>query len=143
VYAQRANFWIFLGGPKSKFHSASLGVPPPRQATSRIRKDVASLAAQAAELHATVSSAQALGIGGGGGSKSVADIEEMTKETQALTKKVEKLKAQTKSQVPVALTRSRRERAPLLIALLLFCFPSGNGFLGARHAVRQGTRVQI
>jgi hypothetical protein len=78
---------------------------PPRQATSRIRKDVASLAAQAAELHATVSSAQALGIGGGGGGKSVAEIVEMTKEIQALTKKVEKLKAQKKSQVPAALTR--------------------------------------
>ncbi len=85
--------------PPQKSASASLCAHPPRQATSRIRKDVASLAAQAAELHATVSSAQALGIGGGGGGKSVADIVEMTKEIQALTKKVEKLKAQKKSQV--------------------------------------------
>jgi hypothetical protein len=92
--------------PPQKSASASLCAHPPRQATSRIRKDVASLAAQAAELHATVSSAQALGIGGGGGGKSVADIVEMTKEIQALTKKVEKLKAQKKSQVPAALTRS-------------------------------------
>ena len=71
------------------------------QATSRIRKDVASLATQATELHATVNSAQALGIsgGGGGGGKSVAEIVEMAKEIQALTKKVEKLKTQKKSQV--------------------------------------------
>ncbi len=58
------------------------------------------LAAQATELHATVNSAQALGISaGGGGGKSVAEIVEMTKEIQALTKKVEKLKAQKKAQV--------------------------------------------
>ncbi len=63
-----------------------------------------SLATQAAQLHTTVSSAEALGIGGGGGGKSVADIVEMTKEIQALTRKVEKLKAQKKIQVPLAVT---------------------------------------
>jgi hypothetical protein len=58
------------------------------------------LAAQAAELHVTVNSARALGISGGsGGGKSVAEIVDMTKEIQALTKKVEKLKAKNKAQV--------------------------------------------
>ena len=71
------------------------------QATSRIRKDVVSLAAQATELHSTFNSARALGIsgGGGGGGKIVAEIVDMAKEIQALTKKVEKLKAQKKAQV--------------------------------------------
>jgi hypothetical protein len=68
------------------------------QATSRIRKDVVSLAAQASELHATVNSAQALGISGGNG-KSVAEVVDMTKEIQVLNKKVDKLKAQKKAQV--------------------------------------------
>jgi hypothetical protein len=49
-------------------------------------------------MHATISSAQALGISGGGG-KSVAEVVEMAQEIQALKKKVEKLKAKQKSQV--------------------------------------------
>ena len=48
---------------------------------------------------AATSSDSAHGSGGGGGGKSVAEIVEMTKEIQALTKKVEKLKAQKKAQV--------------------------------------------
>jgi hypothetical protein len=49
-------------------------------------------------MHATINSAQALGISGGGG-KSVAEIVEMAQELQSLKKKVEKLKAKKKSQV--------------------------------------------
>ena len=43
-------------------------------------------------MHATINSAQALGINGGGG-KTVAEIVEMTQEIQSLKRKVEKLKA--------------------------------------------------
>jgi hypothetical protein len=86
------------------------------QAAARIRKDVALLAAQAAELHATVNSARAMGIsgGGGGGGKSVAEIVDMTKEIQALTKKVEKLKAKNKAQV-LALESLRANAAKTIV----------------------------
>lgn len=103
---------------------------------------MAQLAAQAAELHATVSSAQALGIGGGGGGKSVADIVEMTKEIQALSKKVEKLKAQKKSQVPAACTAIVHSAATEFLTVLWFefagregCGAAGVGGVGAHAAL--------
>ena len=111
------------------------------QATSRIRKDVVSLAAQATELHSTFNSARALGIsgGGGGGGKSVAEIVDMAKEIQALTKKVEKLKTQKKAQVAntsllflffFTLFFSLRAPAFLTLPLLLSAGPEGCGAAG-------------
>ena len=108
------------------------------------------LAAQAAELHVTVNSARALGIsgggGGGGGGKSVAEIVDMTKEIQALTKKVDKLKAKNKAQV-LALESLRADatktsvrsfsRAPPrgIFAGLQGCGASGVGGVCANAAV--------